>query len=141
MHVDDVRHRENTELTAKQVRALESIAASLEKIAHPAHVLALAQDIRVSVPGPAGNEYTNNHAEERPMTWRMLRDAVNALPESEMDKPIHWWGDERGGTVKRLDVLPEDYVETDEGCEPASVYSNGEYPVAHTKGTPILTVD
>ncbi len=44
------------------------------------------------------------------LTLRQLRDELNALDDVQLDRAVRWWGEERGGTVKRVDVLGEDYV-------------------------------
>ena len=59
-----------------------------------------------------------------PMTMRQVRDALVALPESPLlDKPAQWWGEEKGGTIKRVDVLSEDYLDMDGDIEPRSMVS------------------
>lgn len=79
------------------------------------------------------------------ITWRKLKKFCNSLPEKELKKPVQWWGEERGGDIQSAYQLPEDYVQTDYGCEPASVqeYEEGDepYEIAHKKGTPILHTD
>lgn len=67
---------------------------------------------------------------QQPMTLRALRDALNALPATvDMEQPALWWGEERGGSVVRLDVLTEEWIALDErdGCSPRSeVEKSGE---------------
>ena len=78
-------------------------------------------------------------------TWKDLKDFCNQLPEEELNNTVKWWGEERGGNVLLADRLDEDFVQTDYGCEPASVqeYEEGQdpYPVVFKKGTPILSID
>lgn len=82
---------------------------------------------------------------DKKYTWGDLKKFVNKLPPQELKKAVRWWGEERGGEVKFADRLEEDYVRTDEGCEPASVqdYEEGDehYPIIFSKGTPIISVD
>lgn len=79
------------------------------------------------------------------LTWRSLKEFINSLPEEFLDGSVHWWGDEKGGDIQSVHRLDEDYVETDYACEPASAqeYKDDEepYPVAHVKGTPILSIE
>lgn len=78
-------------------------------------------------------------------TWGDLKQFANSLPEEELQKDVIWWGDECGGQIDGVYQLPEDFVTTDYGAEPASVqeYEDGdeEYEVTHPKGTPILLAD
>lgn len=70
---------------------------------------------------------------------------IDALPAADLKKEISWWGEEQGGKVTSAYQLEEDYVQTDYGCEPASVqeYEVGDdpYPVAYKKGYPIIGFD
>lgn len=76
------------------------------------------------------------------LTWKQLKEFCNGLPESELEKLVIWTDEEEGGRIVSVEQLEEDYVQTDYGCEPASVqeYEEGEeeYPVCLTKGSPIL---
>lgn len=78
-------------------------------------------------------------------TWSDLKNFCNSLPEEELEKQVHWWGDERGGKVYRAYQLPEDFIETDYGCEPLSAQEppedDEEYVISYAKGTPILDTD
>lgn len=78
-------------------------------------------------------------------TWGDLKTFVNNLSPKVLKKEVVWWGDETGGNIIGAFELGEDYVQTDYGCEPASVqeYEPGDdpYPVAYKKGHPILSAD
>ena len=80
--------------------------------------------------------------EVKAISWRKLKEFCNSLPDSELDKEVIWSGEEEGGKITSAEQVEEDYVQTDYGCEPASVqeYEEGdeEYPVCWPKGTPIL---
>jgi hypothetical protein len=84
--------------------------------------------------------------QQKYITWGELKEFCNKLPDSQLKKHIHWWGEEKGGSVSRVYQLPEDFVTTDYGLEPLSVQEPPEegedqYSVTHPKGTPILEVD
>lgn len=85
-----------------------------------------------------------DHKKE-PFTWQALKNFCNSLPEEHLKKEVVWWGEERGGKVDSAFQLPEDYVVTDYGCEPASAqeYEDGEEPleVVYPLGFPILSTD
>jgi len=55
------------------------------------------------------------------LTWAELKEACNKIPESQLNEPVRWWGEERGGCINRVDIQIEDMVMTDEGWEPKSV--------------------
>ena len=82
---------------------------------------------------------------KKKFTWADLKKFANKLPPKELKKEVIWWGEERGGKIDFANQLDEDFVETDYGCEPASVqeYEKDEepYPLAYRKGTPILHTD
>ncbi len=75
-------------------------------------------------------------------TWRKLKEFINSLPESELDKNILWWGEEIGGSIKDAYQLEEDFVSTDDGYEAVSLQKplkeGKEYDIAFKKGTPII---
>lgn len=63
------------------------------------------------------------------MTFRELKKAIEALSEEQLDAEVVWWGDERGGHIDSLFVLPEDYVSVEgEGMSPLSGYREGFKP-------------
>jgi len=80
--------------------------------------------------------------EIKPISWQQLKDFCNSLPAEELNKPVIWSGEEAGGEIISVERVEEDYVQTDYGCEPASVqeYEEGDehYPVVWAKGTPVL---
>lgn len=83
-------------------------------------------------------------------TWGKLKEFVNSIPEKELELPVNWWGDERGGEIENASLLEADYVLIDEYYELASDVKN-EYDTEEefndsisgklNKGTPILWVD
>lgn len=84
--------------------------------------------------------------EKKFLTWQELKDFCNKLPELQLKKHVHWWGEERGGKMNAVIQLQEDFVTTDEGIEPLSVQDEPDdgfepYPITHPKGTPILETD
>jgi hypothetical protein len=84
-------------------------------------------------------------SDQKAITWKELKEFCNSLPETELEKPVQWWGEEISGKVVKAHQLEEDYVTTDYGCEPASVqeYEDDDdpYEVTHPKGTPMLEMD
>lgn len=44
------------------------------------------------------------------MTFLELKQALDALTPEQLANPVLWWGDERGGKMASLFVLPENYV-------------------------------
>jgi hypothetical protein len=80
------------------------------------------------------------------LTWRELKEFINALPDEQLSNSVIWWGEERGGIINTVFVLEEDYVRTEEGCEPLSVQEpleegDEELQVILKKGYPILSTD
>ena len=79
-------------------------------------------------------------------TWADLKEFANSLSDEQLDNPVIWWGDERGGKFSSADTLKEDYVnESGEGVEPIYLYKGDEdfenIQVVLKKGTPILQDD
>lgn len=78
------------------------------------------------------------------MTWGKLKEFANSLNETQLQEPVRWWGEERGGLIGSAYQLEEDYVVGDESVDPKSTYDNPEdyedYEV-FDKGTPILGAD
>lgn len=58
------------------------------------------------------------------MRYRDLLRAILRLSLEQLDQPVRWWGDEKGGIVQSVHVLEEPYVDMSEGegLEPLSVY-------------------
>lgn len=98
-------------------------------------------------------------AKVKGMTFRDLKKAIEALSDEQLDNEVIWWGDQRGGEIDSLFVLPEEYVSIDgEGMYPISGYREGfkpeDYAVASWEefvknhvdasmkaGTPVLCAD
>ncbi|WP_234735344.1 hypothetical protein [Tellurirhabdus bombi] len=69
---------------------------------------------------------------------------MNGLNEQQLDSPVRWMGDERGGTVKVLHVYEEDMLNDDGQAIERSAFTEEEatdLKVAYPKGTPVLEVD
>lgn len=91
--------------------------------------------------------------ENKQVTFREMRDAINAMPPELLDKSmISWFVDQEGGSkVVELMILEEDYCyDGDEGCLPESVMKEScedfeenidKYHVVHPKGTIIIVTD
>lgn len=81
------------------------------------------------------------------MTYRELLAALSKLNDTQLDQPVRWWGDEVGGEMKELFLLPEDYVDFEnEGFAPRSTWaSDPEMDMDDAEilpqGTPILIDD
>ena len=81
-------------------------------------------------------------------TWADLKAFANTLTDEQLNNPIRWWGDERGGIDATFGVLEEDYVFGEEGYSPKSSYDE-EYlndlledsSTVMIKGTPMIYVD
>lgn len=56
------------------------------------------------------------------MNYRNLKEAIDHMTEDQLDRPVLWWGEERGGVIGKITVLQEDYVDFGEGFEPSSGY-------------------
>lgn len=55
------------------------------------------------------------------MTFRQLRDQLNALPDESLDYKVQWCGEERGGAIGKVWILEEDHVNpSGDGWEPRS---------------------
>lgn len=65
---------------------------------------------------------TNEH-----LTWAELKEACNKIPEAQLNEPVRWWGEERGGKVNSVYPLHEDYVSGEEGWEPKSIQEVDEF--------------
>lgn len=78
------------------------------------------------------------------LTWQELKDFVNKLTHEQLNDVVRFWGEEIGGIIDSVEQLPEDFVETDYGMEPASVqeYEEGDEhcEVILPKGTPIFNI-
>jgi hypothetical protein len=57
---------------------------------------------------------------DEPPTLSSLMLAIAKMPEELRSMPVRWWGDERGGLVKRVYVCAEDFVSFDGVCYPIS---------------------
>lgn len=84
--------------------------------------------------------------QRKSMTWAELKEAVNKLPEENLQQPVRWWGNERGGVISYVNLLDEDYVCDDEGWQPKSCFEGvpeDEYEVNEEllKGSPVLMTD
>ncbi len=79
------------------------------------------------------------------MTYRELLIQLQAFTPEQMAADVRWWGDDRGGVVRQVQVLAEDYVRGEEGCFAISDFEPTEEEPTPTvqfpKGTPILSVD
>lgn len=68
--------------------------------------------------------------EQKALTLRELRDALNALTDEQLDRDAIWWGDERGGKLTGIKGLEEEYITLDsrDGMSPRSTYDEeGDY--------------
>jgi hypothetical protein len=86
-------------------------------------------------------------SEQKPMTWRELKDFVNTIPEEELDKKVVSWAEEDSNTYSSAECLTEDYFRGEGGAISESDWEdsidkeNGEEKVlCYSKGTPILHV-
>jgi hypothetical protein len=60
--------------------------------------------------------------EKKGITFRELKEAVNAMDDAQLDLRVLWAGDERGGVVHMVDILQEDHINPSGDCwEPRSV--------------------
>lgn len=93
------------------------------------------------------------------MTFRVLKQEIEKLSDEQLDAEVIWWGDERGGEIQHVLVLPEDYIrDPSEGVSvPISCYRDGfvpgdygvsswdeflvENPITMKAGTPVLCTD
>jgi hypothetical protein len=76
------------------------------------------------------------------LTWAELKEACNKIPESQLNEPVRWWGDERGGKINYTKPLKEDMVMTDEGWEPKQYQeSENDYTEEMPKGYLVLYTD
>lgn len=64
---------------------------------------------------------------EKAMTGRELRDALNALPEADLDLPVELYANEEGGTAHRIEVLTADDEPYYKGDGPWKPF--GHYPI------------
>lgn len=82
--------------------------------------------------------------ESKNLTWRELKEQVNAIEEHFLDNEVMWWGEERGGVVNKVWRLEVDYVQSDYSWEEASAYEDDEdldiMPLLPA-GSPIISVD
>ena len=69
----------------------------------------------------------SNH---KPITLQELYDRLDALRPSltpeQLAEPVRWWGDDRGGEVLAVDVLPEEHITVGEGYEPRSLFKDDQ---------------
>lgn len=64
---------------------------------------------------------------ENPITLKDLRDMLNNIPEVNLNQPIRWWGEYKGGNVVSITQLNEDFINpSGDGCEPVSVYIDND---------------
>ncbi len=79
------------------------------------------------------------------MTYRELRAKLETFTDVQLDRAVRWWGEDRGGTVKRLDVIAEPYFDDDECLAPLSEWQGeeGDEPpeISHPAGSAFLAVD
>lgn len=94
--------------------------------------------------------------QEKAMTYRQLRDQLNALPESSLDHKVCWSGEDKGGWIASVWVLEEDHCNpSGDGWEPRSgvekylikegmteqeAQDEAEAEVVAVKGLPVLMV-
>jgi len=87
---------------------------------------------------------------EKQKTYRDLKIAIEALTDEQLDMPVYWCGEGRGGTVYDFDVLTEDHVDpSGDGMEPISAYASdpdfqeieASEPIVAYKGQLLLFVD
>lgn len=81
-----------------------------------------------------------------PITWGQLKSIANTIYPEHLDGKIRWWGVDRGGIIKSVEMLEEPYLLGSEGYYPESVKDvedGDEIDPADTmaKGTPIIWVD
>jgi hypothetical protein len=82
----------------------------------------------------------------KPMTFRQLKEKIETFTEEQLDMPVRWWGEERGGMINALDVLPEDYMQDEEGLVERSAFDEETIEslgleVGVAKGTPVFGTD
>ena len=92
---------------------------------------------------------TNNKEKTmKPMTYRDLKSKLETLSPDQLDAPIRWWGEERGGEIYGLRILECRYInDGGEGFVPVTAYEPGQLPPESAiegdlaEGTPILESD
>ncbi len=84
------------------------------------------------------------------MTYRQLKAALDALTEEQLEQPVIWSGDERGGEVRHVWIADEDWIGEDSDSETWLPRSQGlrldpesyvEADVCIPRGTVHLIVD
>lgn len=83
------------------------------------------------------------------MKFIELKAKLDALTPEQLAHDVIWWGDDRGGTIDSLLVLPEDFVNIGEGMEPLSGYADATGGIEEAAsegrvmraGTPVLCTD
>ena len=80
------------------------------------------------------------------MKYSELLGVLAAMTPDELDQEVVWWGDERGGKITSVFVLPENYATLDRGdpLEPESTLSkedDEEIVASLPAGTVILMTD
>lgn len=82
--------------------------------------------------------------------WQDLKEFCNSLTEEQLEYPVIWTGEDRGGYVSFADCMEEDYINpSGEGSEPLSAYKGEEdyedmidnEPRTFLKGQPVIAVD
>lgn len=62
-------------------------------------------------------------SEHSAMTFRELKAELDKLSEQQLDKPVLWFGEERGGKIARVEVMTEAHGDpSGEGMEALSTY-------------------
>lgn len=77
-------------------------------------------------------------------TWQDIKDFANSLADHQLELPVIWWGEEKGGKVAGLTILQEDYYAGDEFLEPLSSLEPEDmdnYSLAHVAGQPVIDLD
>lgn len=66
---------------------------------------------------------TTKEEARKPITYRQLKEKIDALSEEQLDMQVVWLGDECGGKVVALDVLEENWIDPEgDGLCPESSY-------------------
>lgn len=57
------------------------------------------------------------------MSFRDLKAELNKMTDMQLDCPVVWWGEDRGGFISRVEILTEDHGNPSGDCvEPLSSY-------------------
>src|SRR4051812_26312871 len=98
--------------------------------------------------GIPSDKYVDPHTQppmkqesEKVLTWKDIKELLSHVNEEQLNQPVRWWGDGRGGRLHDANVLDEDYVSDGEAYGPRSEFDpesiDEEQPVV-PKGTVML---